>query len=76
MEYRILIVEDDTVIADGIAAYLKSWGFVAEQVKDFRQVMEAAAAPGTTPGVNGRVPALFQWVLLVAPSCVKPARCR
>ena len=44
MEYRILIVEDDTVIADGIAAYLKSWGFVAEQVKDFRQVMEAAAA--------------------------------
>lgn len=44
MEYRILIVEDDTVIADGIAAYLKSWGFVAEQVKDFRQVMEAVAA--------------------------------
>lgn len=44
MEYRILIVEDDTVIAHGIAAYLKSWGFVAEQVKDFRQVMEAAAA--------------------------------
>lgn len=44
MEYRILIVEDDTVIAHGIAAYLKSWGFVAEQVKDFRQVMEAVAA--------------------------------
>lgn len=44
MEYRIPIVEDDTVIAHGIAAYLKSWGFVAEQVKDFRQVMEAVAA--------------------------------
>lgn len=44
MEYRILIVEDDTVIAHEIAAYLKSWGFVAEQVKDFRQVMEAVAA--------------------------------
>lgn len=44
MEYRILIVEDDTVIAHGIAAYLKSWGFVAEPVKDFRQVMEAVAA--------------------------------
>lgn len=44
MEYRILIVEDDTVIAHGIAAYLKSWGFVAGQVKDFRQVMEAVAA--------------------------------
>lgn len=44
MEYRILIVEDDTVIAHGIAAYLKSWGFVAEQVKDFHQVMEAVAA--------------------------------
>lgn len=44
MEYRILIVEDDTVIAHGIAAYLKSWGFVAEQVKDFHQVTEAVAA--------------------------------
>lgn len=44
MEYRILIVEDDTVIADGIAAYLKSWGFVAEPVTDFHQVMEAVAA--------------------------------
>lgn len=44
MEYRILIVEDDTVIAHGIAAYLKSWGFVAEPVKDFHQVMEAVAA--------------------------------
>ena len=44
MEYRILIVEDDAVIADGIAAYLKSWGFAAEQVMDFRRVLEAAAA--------------------------------
>ena len=44
MEYRILIVEDDAVIAHGIAAYLKSWGFVAEPVTDFHQVMEAAAA--------------------------------
>ena len=75
MEYRILIVEDDTVIAHGIAAYLKSWGFVAEQVKDFRQVMEAVAAlephlvlmDVSLPYFNG---------FTGAPSCVKPARCR
>lgn len=44
MEYRILIVEDDTVIADGIAAYLKSWGFAAEVAADFRRILDAVAA--------------------------------
>ena len=44
MEYRILIVEDDAVIAQGIATYLKSWGFAAEVAADFRRVLETAAA--------------------------------
>lgn len=44
MEYRILIVEDDAVIAEGIAAYLKSWGFAAEVAADLARVLDAVAA--------------------------------
>ena len=50
MEYRILIVEDDAVIADGIAAYLKSWGFAAEVAADFRRILDAVAAKEKTMG--------------------------
>lgn len=44
---RILIVEDDPVIAGAMEAHLQSWGHRVTRVADFQNVMEefAAAAP-------------------------------
>ena len=38
--YRVIIVEDDKGIADGIESCLIDWGMEAHQVSDFRRVME------------------------------------
>ena len=38
--YKIIIVEDDKGIADGIEGCLKGWGMEARQIIDFRRVME------------------------------------
>lgn len=38
MEYRVLIVEDDRVIADVIAGQLSRWGLLTEIVEDFQRV--------------------------------------
>ncbi len=37
--YRILVVEDDAVIAGQIGKYLEKWGYEVETVKDFADVM-------------------------------------
>lgn len=37
--YRILIVEDDEVIASGVKKAMEAWGFSACAVRDFREVM-------------------------------------
>lgn len=37
--YKILVVEDDAVIAGQIAKYLEKWGYEVEAVKDFSDVM-------------------------------------
>lgn len=37
--YRILVVEDDTVIAAQIDKYLGKWGYEVETVRDFADVM-------------------------------------
>ncbi|MBS5479759.1 MAG: response regulator transcription factor [Clostridiales bacterium] len=42
--YKILIVEDDGVIASAVAAHLHSWGWETSCVVDFQHVMEAFAA--------------------------------
>jgi two-component system response regulator protein BraR/BceR len=42
--YRILIVEDDGVIAGAVERQLKSWGYAARCVEDFNHVMAAFAA--------------------------------
>lgn len=42
--YKILIVEDDGVIASAVAAHLRSWGWETSCVEDFRHVMEAFTA--------------------------------
>ena len=39
MEYKILIVEDDTGIAEGMVAQMKQWGLEAKSVSDFHNVM-------------------------------------
>lgn len=44
MEYRVLIVEDDRVIADVIAGQLSRWGLKAECVDDFEHVLQKFAA--------------------------------
>ena len=39
--YRILIVEDDPMIAGALTQHFASWGMEARAVQDFRRVMEA-----------------------------------
>lgn len=39
MDYRILIVEDDTGISEAVDHVMKGWGLEAEAVTDFRDVM-------------------------------------
>ncbi len=45
--YRILVVEDDEVIADTVCRYLDSWGYQTRRVTDFEHVLRAfvEAAP-------------------------------
>lgn len=39
--YKILIVEDDLIIAKTVKNYIRSWGFEAECVTDFKDVLAA-----------------------------------
>ena len=36
--FKILIVEDDRGIAEGIQSLLEQWGMEARQVQDFRNI--------------------------------------
>lgn len=38
--YKVLIVEDEKVIADTLAAHLNKWGYEAVCVTDFQNVLE------------------------------------
>ena len=42
--YRILLVEDDTVIAETLAKHLTSWGYYVQVAEDFTDVMPAFSA--------------------------------
>lgn len=50
--YRIMIVEDDEVIANAIRQHLVSWGMEAFCVQDFSDVLTefAATGPQLVPG--------------------------
>lgn len=37
--YKLLIVEDDLVIAQAIKNHITSWGYMAESVTDFKDVL-------------------------------------
>lgn len=39
--YKLLIVEDDAVIAEAIRQHMESWGYEAVCVEDFREVLQA-----------------------------------
>lgn len=38
--YRILIVEDDEVIAEGVKRHLQSWGYQVDKVENFENVLQ------------------------------------
>jgi DNA-binding response OmpR family regulator len=38
--YKVIIIEDDSGIAEGIAGCLSGWGMEVHAIKDFRRVME------------------------------------
>ncbi len=42
--YRIFLVEDDAVIANAVAAHIRSWGYEAVVTEDFEHVMTEFAA--------------------------------
>lgn len=38
--YRILIIEDDDIIAKNIATHFKRWNYETMQIIDFKNIME------------------------------------
>lgn len=38
--YKILIIEDDRVIADAISVHIQTWGYETKVIVDFKNVME------------------------------------
>lgn len=63
--YRILVVEDDEVIAKTIRQHLQSWNYEVFAVADFNSVMEefARVKPHLVlMDIKASVP---QWILLV-----------
>ena len=45
-KYKILVVEDDAIIAGEIKAHLGKWGYEVDCVEDFRNVMQKFASYG------------------------------
>jgi DNA-binding response OmpR family regulator len=41
--YKVMVVEDDAIIAKTLAGHLSQWGYEVEQVDDFKNVMEVFA---------------------------------
>ena len=39
--YKILIVEDDTTIANGLKNHLEKWGYEVECITDFKNIMDS-----------------------------------
>lgn len=38
--YKVLIVEDDAVIASAVQKHIQSWGYIAQCVRDFQHVLQ------------------------------------
>lgn len=41
--YKILIVEDDTTIANGLKNHLEKWDYEVECITDFKNIMDSFA---------------------------------
>ena len=39
--YKILIVEDDTTIANGLKNHLEKWDYEVECITDFKNIMDS-----------------------------------
>lgn len=74
--YRILVVEDDEVIAKTIRQHLQSWNYEVFAVVDFNSVMEefARVKPHLVL-MDGYKASVSQWILLVYgdPESIKAA---
>ena len=71
--YRILVVEDDEVIAKTIRQHLQSWNYEVFAVVDFNS---GRICPGkTASGTDGYKASVSQWILLVYgdPESIKAA---
>ena len=51
--YKILIIEDDLVMAGAIKKEMEAWGNEARYVEDFAKVLETFAEYGFNPGAFG-----------------------
>ena len=72
--YRILVVEDDEVIAKTIRQHLQSWNYEVFAVADFNS--DGRICPGeTASGTDGYKASVSQWILLVHgdPESIKAA---
>lgn len=44
--YKILIVEDDTTIANGLKNHLEKWDYEVECITDFKNIMDSFTKKG------------------------------
>lgn len=51
--YKILIIEDDLVMAGAIKKEMEAWGNEARYVEDFAKVLETFAGVWSTSGAFG-----------------------
>ena len=56
--YKILIVEDDSIIAGTLKNHLCQWGFEVRCIEDFKNVLEETA-DFTASDSSGYHPAVF-----------------
>ena len=63
---RILIVEDDVVIADGLKTHFEKWDYQVECVTDFKNVMDTFLKFEPQLVLLDLVLPIFQWISLVS----------
>lgn len=64
--YKILIVEDDVVIADGLKTHFEKWDYQVECVTDFKNVMDTFLKFEPQLVLLDLVLLIFQWISLVS----------
>ena len=62
---KILIVEDDRMIAESVKNHLETWGYEAGHRGAFSKYIIGCDDGRTGSDSSGYYPALLQWILLV-----------